>query len=156
MYRFLALLIIGIPAASAQAVSPGLKQCITEADDARRLACFDTEVARLAKTPLPVHAAAPVPTPEEKFGAREEVAREAEKQAEPELTKLEAVTTAISTRPRGELVVTLDNGQVWEQVPSGEAFSLKVGDKVTIKSGLLGSFALVGPRGRSMKVKRVK
>ncbi len=142
-------------AAQGEAVSPALGKCVAERDDARRLACFDAEMARLASRPP----APPPPTPEEKFGARGNVARKIEQREqpqEPRLEKLEGTVSAIATRAGGGLVVTLDNGQVWQQLATGEGFRLKVGDQVTLKPGVLGSYFLEGPYGRSMKVKRVK
>jgi hypothetical protein len=54
-----------------------------------------------------------------------------------------ATVTAIEKRPRGELVVTLDNGQVWAQKSADRYFPLKVGDPVAILAGSLGSFRLI-------------
>jgi hypothetical protein len=44
---------------------------------------------------------------------------------------------------RSELVVTLDNGQVWAQKEVGAYFPLKAGDPVAILAGTLGSFRLI-------------
>ncbi len=143
------------PAAQPEAVPAAFKTCVAESDDARRLACFDAEMARLMALPPP----APPLTPEEKFGARGDLKRDIEERgqvAEPKLEKLAGKVEAITTRPGGELVVTLDNGQVWQQLPTGDSLPLKTGDDVTLKPGALGSFFLVGPRNRSIKVKRVK
>jgi hypothetical protein len=52
-------------------------------------------------------------------------------------------------------VITLDNGQVWAQVPTGTRFSLRVGDTVTITPGALGSFLLrKDSGGGSVRVRR--
>lgn len=139
-------------AANTDALPAALKQCAAERDDARRLACFDAEVARLGALPPP-------PTPEQKFGARGELAQAQERKATPgesRLEKLEGKVTTLTTRLGGELVVTLDNGQVWQQLPIGETFRLKVGDQVTVKPGALGSYSMTSPYGRSAKVKRIK
>ncbi|MGE0580530.1 MAG: hypothetical protein AB7P31_00140 [Steroidobacteraceae bacterium] len=138
-----------------EAATPALKQCVAERDDARRLACFDAEMARLEAQPP----AAPLPTAEEKFGARGDLKRDIEQPAqssERELDRLDGTVEAIALRPGGGLIVTLDNGQVWQQLATGERFRLEVGDKVTLKPGVLGSYFLVGPRNRSTKVKRIK
>jgi hypothetical protein len=152
-----ALLSVAGPARPAEheAVPSALKKCAAESDSARRLACFDAEMARLAALPP----AAPPPTPEEKFGARGDLRRDIEQQGragEAPLRKLEATVAAIATRPGGGLVVTLDNGQVWQQLVAGEGFRLKAGEKVTLEPGALGSYFLVGSHGRSTKVKRIK
>ena len=140
-------------AAEPRAVEPppaalpsGLLQCRSEADDARRLACFDREIARAA------------PSAEERFGYRGEVARESvdrEKAAATALGRLQAKVTSLSAAPGGDWVATLDNGQVWAQVPTGTRFNLRVGDAVTITPGALGSFLLrKDSGGASVRVRR--
>ena len=62
---------------------------------------------------------------------------------------------AIDKRPRGELVITLDNGQVWAQKEAGAYFPLKVGDPVAILAGTLGSFRLIAGN-RATAVTRVQ
>jgi hypothetical protein len=91
-------------------------------------------------------------SPEEKFGLRGELKRE----KLGDLAELSATATAIAAKPRGELVVTLDNGQVWAEIAPGSTIRLKVGDRVTIKAGSLGSFLLVAPNNRSSKVTRLR
>lgn len=120
--------------------------CRGETDDARRLACFDREIARA------------VPSAEQRFGYRGEVARESierEKAATPALEQLQGKVASMSATPSGDWVITLDNGQVWAQVPTGTRFSLRVGDAVTITPGALGSFLLrKDPGGGSVRVRR--
>jgi hypothetical protein len=65
-----------------------------------------------------------------------------------------AVVTKITQRPRGELVMTLDNGQVWVQNEAAAYFPLKPGDTVEISVGLLDSYVLWAPFKRSTKVTR--
>ncbi len=101
--------------------------------------------------------------PEEKFGYRGNIARaEIDKKEEEERRAAEQLTatiTELSTMAHGELVLTLDNGQVWQQKPGDRAMRIKVGDQVTIKRGSLNSFLLTseakGAKG-SMRVTRVK
>lgn len=143
------------PATERDVALSALQKCVAEKDDARRLICFDAEMARLAALPPP----APPPTPEEKFGARGDLKRDIEqpgKVAESTLEKLEGKVQSVATRPGGGLIVTLDNGQVWQQLATGESLQLKAGDSVTLKPGVLGSYSLVGARNRSIKVKRIK
>lgn len=136
--------------------------CATEKDDAQRLACFDAAVVRVKSQPAqPAEAAAvaaaPVLTKEEKFGLRGDLKQEKAKQA-PELAELESLTgkvTKLATKPYGELIVTLDNGQVWYEIKANSGIRVKVGDEVTVKSGALGSYTLVA-NGRSTKVTRVR
>jgi hypothetical protein len=73
-----------------------------------------------------------------------------------ELEQLQAQVTKVSTKPHGELVVTLENGQVWTETQTSSGARVKAGDRVTIKPGALGSFLLVAPNGRSARVTRVR
>lgn len=155
--RWLAALLIATPVGTVPAASPAedpqrpplpaeLLQCRNETDATRRLACFDREIARAA------------PSAEQRFGYRGEVARESierEKAATPTLERLQGEVESISGTPSGDWVITLDNGQVWAQVPTGTRFSLRVGDAVTITPGALGSFLLrKDSGGGSVRVRR--
>ena len=186
---------------AAESASDGVLACAAEADDERRLACFDALAAGLrdprppaataryphrATAPVsPTAATAPVsptaasaapvaptvapsaaaaaaaaaqpsqagtPSPEDRFGLR--VDRKEQKAGE--LTELSATATAISAKPRGELVITLDNGQVWGEIAPGSKIKVKPGDAVKIEAGTLGSFILIAPNGRSSKVTRIR
>jgi hypothetical protein len=72
-----------------------------------------------------------------------------------ELSKIMAHVTAISTLPRGELQIELDNGQVWRQVDPHELL-LHTGDSVTIARAALGTFRMTTSTGRVSKVQRVR
>jgi biotin carboxyl carrier protein len=156
-------------ARAAESTSDALVACAKEMDDARRLRCFDAVVADLRRAPAaraaavaaPASApqpAAPAPAPapsvsrEEKFGARGDL--DAERREE--LKEITAKVTEIAARPHGELVVTLDNGQVWAERAASSKIKVKAGDTVKIESGALGSFVLIAPNGRSSKVARVR
>ena len=148
--------------ALASAATDDFLACAREKDDARRLACFDAAVTRAGEpVASPAGAAAPavvaVPlSKEEKFGLRGELKQEKAKQA-PELVeiqKLEAQVTKVAVKPHGELVMTLDNGQVWYEIQTSSGIRVKAGDRVTIRSGALGSYTVVAPNGRSSKVTR--
>ena len=80
--------------------------------------------------------------------------RAAEPQA-PAPKRMSATVTSIDKRPRGELVVTLDNGQVWAQKSADRYFPLEIGDTVEILAGALGSFRLIAG-SRAIAVTRVQ
>lgn len=68
---------------------------------------------------------------------------------------MSSVVARISSRAHGELVVTLDNGQVWAQLEPGY-LSLKPGDAVEISIGALGSYVMWVPASRrASKVTRI-
>ena len=158
---------------AAESTSDALVACAKETDDARRLHCFDAVVADLPRAPAAPAAgaattaavrpsappaAAPPAAPvasvsrEEKFGARGDLDREKRE----ELKELTGKVTEVGSRPHGELVITLDNGQVWAERTANSKVRVKVGDTVKIESGALGSFTRIAPNGRSSKVARVR
>lgn len=169
----------------AQNLPPGIIACAIERKDSARLACFDREVARLvqqsagvapapsasvpaapaappvAVTPPAAPAAPPVAATStaDEFGMSGEMARkrreEREKDAPPP-AELRAAVTKISTKPYGEYVLELDNGQVWEQPERKNTFSIKQGEGVKITRGALGSFFLTTDSGASTKVRRIR
>ena len=119
--------------------------------------------ATAAATGAATAAAAAEKSPEDKFGYRGTIARaEIDKKEAEERKGAEQITatvTEVSTLAHGELVLTLDNGQVWQQKRGDRAMRVKVGDQVSIKRGSLNSFLLTseakGAKG-SMRVSRVK
>lgn len=150
------------PAEAAERTTDALLACANESDDAQRLRCFDAVVVALRKAPAPVvpaaaaavapPPAAPAPTAEQKFGARGDIKPDKHEA----LTELTGTVTALGTKPRGELIVTLDNGQVWAEITTSSKIKLKTGDTVKIERGALGSYSLVAPNGRSSKVSRIR
>lgn len=73
-----------------------------------------------------------------------------------EVKQIEARVTAVRTRPEGQQVLTLDNGQVWTQTETRRDPHFEVGDVVIIKRGLLGSFLLTLQKGSaSTRVQRI-
>jgi hypothetical protein len=130
--------------------------CTREQDDARRLACFDRAAAPKGAA---TQAVAPQVDATQTFGVQgSELARNRDDdkpQADSPPKKISATVTAIEKRARGELVVTLDNGQVWAQKEVGAYFPLKVGDAVSILAGTLGSFRLIAGN-RATAVTRVQ
>lgn len=104
-------------------------------------------------------AAATAQSAEDKFGFRGNIARAEHDKKEAEEREFEQLTAKVaelSTLPHGDLQLTLDNGQVWQQKPGDRGMRVKVGDEVTIKRGSLGSFLLTSTAKGSMRVSRVK
>jgi hypothetical protein len=61
------------------------------------------------------------------------------KQKQIELT---ANILEISKRPYGEMVISLDNDQVWIQKAPDRRFNINIGDTITIKKGKLSGYRL--------------
>lgn len=149
----------GLSAArAAEGTNDALLACAKETDEARRLRCFDAVVADLRRTSPVTEAAVaatattPPPSREEKFGARGDL-DPARREA---LSEITGKITEVGSRAHGEIVVTLDNGQVWAEKSAGSRIKVKPGDTVKIELGALGSFTLIAPNGRSSKVTRVR
>jgi hypothetical protein len=138
-------------AKAADRTDEALLGCAQESDDAQRLRCFDSIVANLRKTTA-APPAVTAPTPEQRFGARGDISPDKHEQ----IDELSGTVTALGTKPHGELVVTLDNGQVWAEITTGSKVKLKIGDTVKIERGAFGSYSLVAPNGRSSKVSRIR
>lgn len=145
-----------------------LAACASEANDVARLTCYDALSGRVAaassaappvSTPPPSVPVLVEQTPEQKFGesgVRANKTTEVPKEAVPELKSLDAVVVSLARGSRGQLVMTLDNDQVWQEKDSSTYFPVKAGDTVTIRSRLLGAFSMKGPGGRSTQVTRVR
>jgi len=79
---------------------------------------------------------------------------ESKEKEQESIDKMSAQVTGIQTLVRGEKVVTLDNGQVWQTVDTNELL-LSPGDPVTITRAAMGTFKLVTSSHRTARVKRV-
>jgi hypothetical protein len=98
-------------------------------------------------------AAASPPSPEAQFGISGGKLEQKKEAVAPK--EIQAVVSGVARRPRGELVITLDNGQVWAQLAPQEYYPLKIGDTVHISKGALGSYSLTTPAKRGSKVTRL-
>jgi hypothetical protein len=146
---------------SAQAAEPlnELRACRSLSDDASRLKCYDAiafEPATAATGAEPV----PPLTAEQRFGlpAAKVLSAETQRGNGPaEVAVVNFKVTSLSFGAGGRVVIGLENGQVWQQlVPSSDLELLKLGDRVEISRGLLGSFWLAAPGRRGSKVTRVR
>lgn len=72
------------------------------------------------------------------------------------LEEVTATVVEIRERPYGELIIRLDNGQVWEQKHLDRRFRLSVGETVTVKKGPVAGYRLSGKSNRSIQVERIK
>jgi hypothetical protein len=164
-------------AMAADTLPPSLRACMNEPDSLRRLTCFDRESALLAGASAPVArqadpapaataaatagaAAAVTQSETDKFGYRGNMARadlDKKKEVEQGSEQLTAKVTEVTTQPNGGLMLTLDNGQIWQQKTADRAIRVRVGDQITIKRGVLNSFLLTSDSNKgSMRVARVK
>jgi hypothetical protein len=167
-------------ASSSNSLAAQLKRCASLADASARLACYDAlsgvaapsaATAQAAPSPSaggstgtpPSSSAAAAPVAAPGTSAASNIAdfgvRNGPLQAERDPVRekqMLAVVSAVSFRGRGELVVTLDNGQVWRQIQPSD-YPLKPGDHVEIDVAALGSYRLWTPATRrATKVTRIQ
>ena len=109
--------------------------------------------------PAPVSKPARATSPSSDFGLDEEAIRKRQAAANPgrpkEPEQLVSRVKAVVKKPRGEYRITLEDGQVWEETQhSSSSIPPGVGDTVTIKRGLFGSYFLERGVGLALRVKR--
>lgn len=78
------------------------------------------------------------------------------KDDEPEVTQIDGTVTSVQTSRSGLLLLRLSDGSTWQTTEARMNFRVKDGDDVTITAGILGSYSIRAPSGRSVKVKRVQ
>ena len=159
--------------ASGSSVASDLARCaaITGAD--QRLACYDT-LARRTLPPPPAAAAAAASPARSASGAAAvapaaaAVAAQAPATPAPQnfgLTSheqsapsppqdMQALVTRVTTDHQYNVLVTLDNSQIWTFNESDPA--LHTGDKVSIKRAALGSYLMITANHHSYHVRRVQ
>ncbi|MBE8167283.1 MAG: hypothetical protein HAW66_02785 [Shewanella sp.] len=136
-------------------VEQKLQQCTKINDKSARLICYDNLAAR------PIASVNSV-SQSDNFGQttpKIDVQKAHFGQTKPKkdaIERVELTVTKIKKHPYGNLIITFENGQVWKQ-SSTERYRLKVGNKVFIKKGALGSFILgIADRNTTIRVKRTK
>ena len=147
------------------------RQCAQVKDSLQRLVCYDRvflagEAAapaapaavapRVVQVPAPVVTAAPaavpvpVPAPAAAPSLGEERVQRKSKEKPTEPSSLEATVTALKETRPAVFRLSLDNGQVWQQMDMSSVFQVAVGDTVRIEKGTMGGYRLTRTsRGRS-------
>lgn len=174
--RALLLLVSVLPfsafLAQAETVGEALAKCSETKNSLQRLVCYDRvekQVNRLSGTQAGIPVAIPSNTPtvaserrreapvsqapapkDEQFGLEHKV------KTETLADTFAGTVTKITKTARGKLILTFDNGTVWQQTID-TTLKVKEGETVLIERGVLGAFFLKkeGLNTR-MKVKRVK
>lgn len=175
----LAISLSALPAfAWAESVPASVRACVAETDPGRRLACYDKEVARFPDTaprvetphaatqhepaansaavtaqPAPSSSTAMTSAGNTRADAGDEKKAARQPGAESDSRHFSARVVSIEHSP-GEMILHLDNGQVWQQVQAVAGdLTLRAGDTVKIDRQL-GSYWLSGPHVAAMKVRQ--
>jgi len=132
------------PAAAEPVIpEPGTAAVVAEAANDAEPVTAETETQTTAGVAAAVTSS--VPSIAENFG---------EKDNGP--VQIQARVASIQKRPYGELIILLDNGQVWEQKHRDTRFRLEVGEVVTVTKGLISGYRLSGASNNSIQVRRRK
>ena len=143
-----ALLLHALPVhARAQAVPASLRACTEQSDPARRLACYDRQMAHLSAPKGAQHAVnPPAATSAIQQGSSSKIISGGG-------TRLTAHVVRLERSPDA-MVLHLDKGQVWQQIgPASGDLSLREGDQVTIEKHL-GSYWLSSRYVSNMRVRQ--
>lgn len=149
------LLIILFLASSALADEDALLQCRQVESIEERVACYDRYVD--STHPKDAVTAVRIPDAQSLFGEHDSEAKQivAEALSIEQIDQVLAEVANVSRSASRKLVVTLENGQVWQQVDS-QALHLKEGDAVVIRKASLGSYRLEKESGsRRIRVRRL-
>jgi hypothetical protein len=156
------------PTAAAESLPASVAACASEKDVLKRLSCFDREVAPFLKQPAapsaegkPAAAAAAAATGAAVAASSStpthsgsgEAAKETVPSSGGKPQHVAAHIVRIENFP-DEIVVHLDNDDVWQQVdPAPASPNLRAGDAVTIDRSMA-AYWLSGPNGVAIKVKQ--
>jgi hypothetical protein len=80
---------------------------------------------------------------------------ECQAQGKAEPKSLAFVVSHVEHRPAGEIVLTFENGEVWQQTDRNKKLDIERGEQVVIRRSTSGAFTLVSRAGLSTRVKRV-
>ncbi len=152
---------------NAESLPASVAACYSENDIHKRLSCYDREVGRFVR-PQPAVAAAggvaagvaisdvaPKPAPSAHSVPGDEPKETKNDVAATDARHIAARVVSIEDHP-DEIVLHLDNGQVWQQVQPAPADPyLRPGDAITIDKSM-GSYWLSGRLGVAVKVQRRK
>jgi hypothetical protein len=132
--------------AATEPLAEGVRRCSAESDAQRRLACFDALASALPQIKA------------DQFGMTAQVAHQRDPSVPSTPRKDDILSGAISALregSRGELIFTLDNGQIWGQAQPESHLSFNVGEAVQIEHGAMSSLWLAASHHRKTRVKRI-
>ena len=160
LLRAAMLLMVAGAAVAAESLPDGMRRCAAIADISVRVACYDqlagkapaaaAAPAPVVATPAPVAAPAPVVATYGKAGTPKPAAygdaglekSSAERAGDAAPKSIDARIIALHEMAPSVFLISLDNGQIWQQGEARPGFTVNVGDTVRILSGSLGSYSM--------------
>jgi hypothetical protein len=147
-WSLLLLTLATLPAQAApEPLVDGVRRCSLEADEHRRLACFDALASALPQIKA------------DQFGMTAQVAHQRDPSVPSTERKDDVLSGTIAelrSGPRGEIIFRLDNGQVWGQAEPDPRLHFSVGEAVQIEHGAMSSLWLAAAQHRKTRVKRMQ
>jgi hypothetical protein len=142
-----------------------LLQCRAIEDASARLQCYDQYVDASRTTEATPSAPATAVVPSRPAAMATEPVKTARDEAlfgtsgetiESKIADLSVQVQSISTDSRQKLVLTMQNGQRWQQLDNG-FLKVSQGDNCVISSGVFGSYTMKCQQGtKSIRVKRIR
>jgi len=145
--KILVLVLVSGEVGASQVMPASVLACLSIKEDVQRLICFDREVG--------LHRSLSV----QNFGLSSEQTMRgmpAGREGAVEVNSVSARVTSIQVRADGKMAFALDNLQTWVQTNPENFGRVAVGDEVTIKSGMLGSYFLATLRKQATRVARLR
>ena len=133
--------------------------CATVTDPTERLACYDADFPPAAGArSWAVDRQAEKEKALQEFGLNKAQlrVREPDRMRETSPDQIQATVARVGSRPTGERVVTLENGQVWLLTEATSKGSLKSGDQVVIREAAMGSYMLLTSRRIPLRARRIQ
>lgn len=150
-YRLaIATMLAGTAALAADGTLQSAQRCAQVPDSLQRLVCYDrvfppgqVPAAPAVTSPAPPVATAPPPAiPTAEFGAESVRRTEEQRQAEEPPRSLTAALDSVREMRPNVFRMTLENGQVWDQMDMDITFTVQAGDTVQIERGRMGGYRM--------------
>jgi len=124
-----------------------LRACARERDDTARLACYDREIRHLEELESKSFGLT---------GQQKDRLDPSPRQSKATAPVLSGVVAELKAQPDGRTMITLEDGAVWIEGEAYEPIELRVGDRVSVRSGFLGSFYMYPSSGPPVRVRRLR
>lgn len=149
--------LLSSPVLAQSNMASAIEQCRTEQNALKRLVCYD-EIKTQAGLPnaaaSTTRAAPPTAPAATASSSASDFGKEHKRDTSHNADVIYVVVKSVRFGPRKEIIIALDNGQVWRQSGSG-TYPIAEGERHFIKRGMLGAFYLGNDsNNRTLKISR--